>query len=397
MFDIIVVGARCSGASAAMLLARKGYRVAMIDKDPPGSDMLHSTHIVQPIAVSKLKKWELLANLEAECPSFESYSFDFGVALIDGKPPAVDGDARAFCPRRKVLDPILVSAAVSEGVTYMPSTKVIDVTRTGERVDGVRFVTAGGAEQTIKGELVIGADGPGSTIAARVNARQYREASAQQVTMWGYWSGIPGRGLDVKSDGGRAVWLIPSSGGDSMVGVSWEMTRYKSLRGEVKKGYYASIAELSPLLSTQLKQDLLSSELRVGSTRTYLRAPHGPGWVLLGDAGHTKDPCSAQGITDAFIDVDECTSLIDAGLRGERNLDEGLADWHVARDARLIPFLEMSLKMAQFQPPDESETALYQAIAKSDAATTQFLGLISESTNPGDFFAAENIGRLLAS
>lgn len=397
MFDIIVVGARCSGAPAAMLLARKGYRVVMIDKDPPGSDMLHSTHIVQPIAVSKLKKWGLLADLEAKCPSFESYSFDFGVALIDGRPPAVDGDARAFCPRRKVLDPLLVSAAVSAGVTYLPSTKVIDVTRNRDRIDGVRIVTAGGAEQTIKGSFVVGADGPSSKIAARVNAAQYHDAPAQQVTMWGYWSGVPGYGLAVKSDGGQAVWLIPSSGGDSMVGVSWEMSRYKSLRGEVEKGYYASIAELSPLLSSQLRQNLLSSELRLGSTRTYLRVPHGPGWVLLGDAGHMKDPCSAQGITDAFIDVDECTSLIDEGLRGEINLDEGLEAWHIARDARLIPFHDMSLKMAQFAPPDGNETALYQAIAKNHAATTQFLGLISESTNPGEFFAPDNIGKLLAS
>ena len=157
------------------------------------------------------------------------------------------------------------------------------MTRNRDRIDGVRIVAAGGAEQTIKGRFVVGADGPSSTIAARVNAAQYHDAPAQQVTMWGYWSGVPGYGLAVKSDGGRAVWLIPSSGGDSMVGVSWEMTRYKSLRGEVEKGYYASIAELSPLLSSQLKQNLLSSELRLGSTRTYLRVPHGPGWVLLGE------------------------------------------------------------------------------------------------------------------
>ena len=396
MFDIIVVGARCSGAPAAMLLARKGYRVVMVDKDPPGSDMLHSTHFVQPIAVSKLRKWGLLPNLEAECPSFESYSFDLGVAKIEGHPPAVDGDRRAFCPRRNVLDPILVSGALTAGVSYMPNTKVIDVTRSGDRVNGVRIVTEGGTEQVINAEVVIGADGPGSTVAARVKAASYHKASAQQVTMWGYWSDVRADGLAVTSDAGVAVSLGLSSGGQSMVGVSWEMSCYKALRGEVEKNYYASIEALRPQLASQIKRGRLSSDLRLGSTRNFIRVPHGPGWVLLGDAGHMKDPCTAQGITDAFIDVDECTTLIDAGLNGGRDLDASLATWHVARDERLIPFHEMSLKMGKFATPDDNETALYRAISASAAATTQFLGLITASTDPREFFAPDNIGRLLA-
>lgn len=57
MYDVVVVGARCAGASIAMLLARQGHRILMIDKDSRGTDMAHSTHFVQPIAVSKLRKW----------------------------------------------------------------------------------------------------------------------------------------------------------------------------------------------------------------------------------------------------------------------------------------------------------------------------------------------------
>ena len=107
MYDVIVVGARCAGAATAMLLARRGQQVLMLDKDPPGSDMAHSTHFVQPIAVSKLRKWGLLPALEAVCPGFETYGFDFGSAVVRGRPPVVDGEARGFCPRRQVLDSIL--------------------------------------------------------------------------------------------------------------------------------------------------------------------------------------------------------------------------------------------------------------------------------------------------
>lgn len=397
MYDIAIVGARCTGAAAAMLLARKGYRVVMIDRDPPGSDMAHSTHFVQPVAVSKLRKWGLLAGLEAACPAFDSYSADFGVVAFNGKPPAVDGDARGFCPRRQLLDGLLVTGALAAGAGYLPNTRVVDVTRLGERVNGVRIVTAEGRTQDIAAELVIGADGPGSTVAAKVDAAHYHEAPAQQVTLWGYWADLPVDGLAMTFDTGQAIYMGPSSGGDTLVGVNWEMSRYKALNGDVEQDYYATIARLQPALAAQLGKSRLSTELRKGSTRNFLRVPHGPGWVLLGDAGHKKDPCTAQGITDAFNDVDECVEVIDAGLRGGEDLAAGLARWHAKRDDRLVPFHEMTLQMARFPAPDANEVALYRAIAASPTATTEFFGLISASTDPRVFFAPENIGKLFAS
>lgn len=95
MYDAAAVGARCSGAAAAMLLPRKGYRAVMLDRNAADNDTLHPTHFVQPKAADKLKKWGLRAALAAACPSFDNYSFDFSTALIRGKPPAVDGDAPA--------------------------------------------------------------------------------------------------------------------------------------------------------------------------------------------------------------------------------------------------------------------------------------------------------------
>lgn len=396
MYDVIVVGARCAGASTAMLLARRGHRVLMLDKDPPGEDMTHSTHFVQPIAVSKLRTWGLLPALEAICPSFDTYSLDFGTAVIKGKPPQVGGDARAFCPRRNVLDPILVAAAEAAGVEYRPHSKVVDVIRQDDAVAGLQVVTPDGDTRAISARLVVGADGPASTIAKAVGAERYREAPAQQATMWGYWSNIQVEGLELTLRPGRAVYAGPTSGGDTMIGVNWVMEDFTRLRREVEASYHATIEQLTPALAIQIKKSALSTPLRLGSTRNFLRVPYGPGWVLLGDAGHKKDPCTAQGITDAFIDADACTLIIDRGLRGERPLLEVLKEWHAARDARLVPFHDMTIQMAKFAAPDAAESALYQALAQNVAATTQFLGLITGSTNPQEFFASANIGAILA-
>ena len=111
----------------------------------------------------------------------------------------------------------------------------------------------------------------------------------------------------------------------------------------------------------------------------------------IGDAGHTKDPCTAQGITDAFIDADDCAEVLDQGLRGERQITEGLAAWHAARDSQLIPFHQMTIQMAKFAAPDATKTALYRALANNPQATTKFLGFITGSAYPLAFCARDNL------
>src|SRR5512142_2658656 len=114
-YDAIVVGARCAGSPTAMLLARKGYRVLLVDKATFPSDTI-STHIVHPPGVAALKRWGLLERLAATgCPPITNYSFDFGPIKIVGSLRPADGVSRAYCPRRTVLDYLLAEAAVTAG------------------------------------------------------------------------------------------------------------------------------------------------------------------------------------------------------------------------------------------------------------------------------------------
>lgn len=369
MYDVIVVGGRCAGAPTAMLMASQGHRVLMLDKDPPASDMAHSTHILQPIAIAKLRKWGILPALEAVCPSFEYYSLDLGPAVVRGKPPPVDGDARVFAPRRHVIDAIVANTAVAAGVEYRAETKVVDLIRDGNTVAGVKAVGATGGTESIAARLVIGADGPSSVVAKLVAAARYHEAPAQQATVWGYWNGIPVRELQLTIRPGRAVYACPTSGGDAMIGVNWVIDDFSAARADIARAYHAVIQELTPELAALIARSTLSTPLRIGSTRNFLRVPYGAGWALVGDAGHKKDSCTAQGITEP----------------------DGLRAWHLARDARLIPLHELTVQMAKFAAPDAAETALYRALAGNPNATTRFLGLISGSTSPAEFFAPEHI------
>src|SRR4026209_1961297 len=113
-YDVIVVGARCAGSPVAMLLARKGYRVLAIDRATFPSDTI-STHVVHPMGAAALARWALLERLAATgCPPVHTYSFDFGPFTLSGSPGTEESPV-AYCPRRTVLDKLLVASAAEAG------------------------------------------------------------------------------------------------------------------------------------------------------------------------------------------------------------------------------------------------------------------------------------------
>src|SRR5215208_6554713 len=119
-YDAIVVGARCAGSPTAMLLARKGYRVLVLDRATFPSDTV-STHVVHPLAVAALSRWGLLDRLIATgCPPVDTYTFDFGPFTIEGA-PGTRAFPVAYCPRRTVLDKLLVDAAAEAGTDVRES------------------------------------------------------------------------------------------------------------------------------------------------------------------------------------------------------------------------------------------------------------------------------------
>src|SRR5690349_408838 len=117
MYDVIIVGARVAGASTAMLLARRGLKVLVVDRATFPSDTL-STHQVQLPGVARLARWGLLdAVLAAGAPLTRDVRFDQGDAVITGRYPAYQGVEAMCSPRRTLLDRVLVDAV--DGVLHL--------------------------------------------------------------------------------------------------------------------------------------------------------------------------------------------------------------------------------------------------------------------------------------
>ena len=173
-YDAIVVGGRCAGSPTAMLLARKGYKVLVVDRATFPSDTL-STHIVHPPGVASLRRWGLLDLVTSTgCPPIHTYAFDFGPFTISGA-PGTDETPVAYGPRRTVLDKLLVDAAAEAGAEVMEGFTVEEVLTEDGRVTGVRGHGGRGGTVTERARVVVGADGRHSLVARAVRPEQYNE------------------------------------------------------------------------------------------------------------------------------------------------------------------------------------------------------------------------------
>ena len=190
-YDAIVVGARCAGAPTAMLLARKGYRVLVVDRASFPSDTL-STHMIHAPGIAALHRWGLLDEVTATgCPPVETYSFDFGPFTIAGTPRPSDGISTGYAPRRTVLDKILVDAADHAGAEVREGFTVEDVVVEDGSVVGIRGHGEGGETVFERARVVIGADGRNSHVAKAVRPEQYNDKPMLQWSYYTYWSGLP--------------------------------------------------------------------------------------------------------------------------------------------------------------------------------------------------------------
>lgn len=396
-YDAIVVGARCSGSPTAMLLARQGYRVLLLDKAKFPSDTM-STHIIHPPGVAALKRWHLLQRLQdTGCPPMKEYSFDFGEFTIRGPLRPADGTAYGLCPRRTILDKLLVDAAVESGAELREGFRVDDVLIEDGKVTGIRGHAGGDEPVTHHARVVIGADGMRSLVAKAVQAPQYNERPTIAVGYYAYWSGLPTELFEAHIRPRRAFGLAPTNDGLTMSVIAWPRSEFAANRGDIE-GHFRRAVELVPELDARLRRATRESRfVGTGELPNFFRKPYGPGWALVGDAGYHKDPMTAQGISDAFRDAEFVARALDDVLAGRAAFDEALAGYQRARDAAALPMFELTCEFANLEePPPPHMQELLAAIHGNPEATSDFLSTLGGVVSPSEFFAEENVARIKA-
>lgn len=391
MYDVIVVGARCAGASLAMLLARKGQRVLLLDKETFPSDFI-ATHMVWPPGGAALKRWGIWDEVAAADPALCRISYStFVVGELRGPFHAVEGVDYTFNLRRVKLDEILVRAARRAGAEVREAVALDDLLYDGDRVVGVvAHEVRTGRRFEERAALVVGADGKNSTVAKRVGARAYQEVEALTASYLLYAEDFPiDRTVDeVHTRPPYEYVILPTDSGLTVVNLVLTRSLLTEFRADVTKSFSAAY-DRAPELGERLRASRpVTRVLGVVDLPNFYRVPYGEGWALVGDAGITRDPVRAQGQHSAFQDAELLATAIQDGLSGTTSLKDALAGYQQKRDDRTRASYKMCLDAARLEvPTQEAWAALEVILGKDPQAAADFRGLVPASIQPREFFA----------
>jgi len=392
-YDAIVVGARCAGSPAAMLLARKGYKVLLVDRATFPSDTI-STHLIHPPGVAALLRWRLLERVQATgSPAIHTYALDFGPFAITGTPgPA---DSLSYGPRRTVLDKLLVDAAAQAGAEVREGFSVAEIVVEDGRVTGIRGHTKGGGTVTERARVVVGADGLHSLVAKTMGAEKYRELAPLQASYYSYWSGLPMNGrFEAYDRGDRAFAVWPTNDDLTLVIVGWPIAEFEAMKSDIEGNYLRAIARV-PAFHERLRGAKREDRFYGASVPNFFCKPYGPGWALVGDAGYNKDFITAQGISDAFQDAELCTAALERWFSGA-SYDQVMEEYRSQRDARVGPTYDFTCQFARLQPAPAEMQQLLGAVHGNQEAMDGFVRIISGVVSPADFFSPDNVQRIFA-
>ncbi len=365
-YDVIVVGARCAGSPTAMLLARKGYRVLLVDRVTFPSDTFRN-HFIQSQGVFDLKQWGLLDRiLSTGCPPIRDFTFDLGDFPLTTPTQPNGGIDFGIAPRRYVLDNILVEAAAEAGVEVRQGFAVQELLFEDDQVVGIRGRSQQGASVTERARIVIGADGLHSLVAKAVNAPTYNTNPILTCGYYSYFADIPLAGMAVAFLNDRFLIAFPTNDGLVCAAVQAPIGEFPAFRGDLEGTFYRSFAR-APWISDVVTSGRRAERwLGTADLPNLFRKPFGQGWALVGDAGYHKDPVTAQGITDAFRDAHLLTEAIDSGFSGRQSLEDSLIAYEQERNDATKGSYAEAVARARFDPfPPEvyAQRASFQAVA----------------------------------
>jgi flavin-dependent dehydrogenase len=385
--DAVIVGARCAGAATALLLARAGARVLLIDKGVYGSDTT-STHALMRGAVLQLHRWGILpAIIAAGTPPVHTTTFSYPQQDVSVPIEPRFGVSALYAPRRALLDRTLVDAAVDSGaeVSYDVRMDGLMIDNRG-RVCGITAVT-GGTRLRIEADIVIGADGLHSTVAQQVGAPRIVEGRHSAGTLYSYWENLPVDGYYWRFQAGASMGAIPTNHGATCVFAGVPSARFRSeIHGDASSAYRRLIREVSTAFDARLDDARQVEPVRgFGGHVGFIKRGTGPGWALVGDAGYFKDPATAHGITDALRDAELLARAIIKGTTA------AFADYEATRHDLSRRMFDVTDEIASCAWSDAEVQSLHRAFSTEMSREVRALAALEPCTRPLPWASASRV------
>jgi 2-polyprenyl-6-methoxyphenol hydroxylase-like FAD-dependent oxidoreductase len=237
--------------------------------------------------------------------------------------------------------------------------------------------------------IVIGADGLRSTVARLVDAETYKQVPPMIGAFYTYWSGLATTTAEFHVRAGRHVLAFPTHDDLTCIFVAWPADEFDTFRADVEANYRRTL-DLAPDLATRVQAGKRTQPYR-GTNRlpNFYRRPFGPGWALVGDAGHHKDPTTGMGMSDAFRDADLLAAAITDALGGRRAMADALSSYERRRNAASRSIWDWTMFAASLPDPSGMQPYL-EAIADDPVECTRLMSVIAGTRHFLDVFGPQH-------
>ncbi|MET0524507.1 MAG: FAD-dependent oxidoreductase [Nocardioides sp.] len=390
-YDAVVVGGRVAGAATALLLARAGLRVVVVERGRPGGDTV-STHAFMRAGVLQLSRWGLLEAVEkAGTPPVRRTMFHYpGLEPVTVTIRSRGGVDALYAPRRFVLDEILLDAAQDAGAEVVRGTVTEVLHDLGGRVVGVRLIEPGGSERRLRARHTIGADGIASVVARQVGAEILQAGRHASAMLYRYYDALPTGGYEWFYSPGAAAGLIPTNAGQTCVFVgTTPLAMRKRRRNGTEAGFSDLVRDVGrPLAGPSLADRMLDAR-PAGRLHGwaghpgFLRQAHGAGWALVGDAGYYKDPITTHGMTDALRDAQLLTDAVLAATSGRSHERVAMARYQSTRDRLSQRLLEATEAVAGYGWDTPTIQRLLREVSASMSDELEYLDSTGDAAVSG--------------
>jgi 2-polyprenyl-6-methoxyphenol hydroxylase-like FAD-dependent oxidoreductase len=390
--DAIVVGARCAGSTLALALAKEGLDVLVVDRDELGSDTL-STHAFFPNTIARFEELGVLERMSAEHTLRPMYHHVWILGReLEGTFSEIGGWDRSLSPRRVVLDRAIAEAAMDAGAQIRFGTKVRGLVGGGTEGDPVRGVELDDGT-TVEADRVFGADGRASSVAGMLHLPKDDQRASDMSMVLGYWRGVgPVERMTIAAREDRGFNRIPCEDDIDLLVALGPPDFTRGSAEDRERRYHETIRSFPDVFdASQLDGAQMISDVIVAPEtmlRGFFKQAAGPGWALVGDAGHFKHPATAQGISDA---IEQALYVADA-FAGD---DPGLAGYEEWRARRAAGHYDWSFQFGRF-PREEVAGPLFDGVRADPEAEQDFRDTMTRAVNPRDALSDERMQRWFA-
>ena len=412
MYDAIVIGGRVAGAPTAMLLARHGYRVLLVEKDQFPKNTL-STHFIWPRGVSYLKRWGLADRVLEQTPGFRRMEVSIEGISLQGSVPIDDLKARftalhgddhgvtdIYCgPRRYFLDTLLLQEARAAGVEVREQFSATAPLVEDGVVVGIHGQSSSGANVVERARLVIVANGRFSRFAEQLGSavEDFREKST--FAYFSYFKGIAKDELAIHKRGRFGTAIYPTMEDKHMVLVYGPTEWWQDFRRSAEANFHWIYDFCAPDVGELIRNRGVRSEsfYAAGVMSAFKRQSVGPGWVLIGDAGSFKDQVTAMGISHAFRDAQLLTDHLHRAFSDGAPLGPALQAYAARRSADYDDYFNLVCQTAEMNVYTEQQLEMYDAMRGNQQQIDQMISCFGDTLPVAQFASEQNMKALFDS